>query len=494
MRRRRTPRARSSRLAVGILTLSALLGAGLVPGTSASAASPGWSSWQSIGGPLSGAPDVASQGTGKVDFFARGTDGRLHHRGYPTSTGSWSAYDDLGAISSDPAATSPSSGRVDVFATFSDRQVHHSTYRSGLGWSGWQTIPGVIAGAPDAASARDGTLNLVARDTANRLILNVANSAGSWSGWQVIGGVLTSDPSAVSRAPGVLDVFARGAGYDLVQYYRLADGWHGKSLGGLLATAPDVASWSSGRVDVFAASTVNRLYQRSWDYASGWDSWHQLTAIITAAPGVVSWGPGRLDLFVRSTNNVLFHSARGASAPVSSGSGIVSLARRYVGVGESPAGSNCTPFAPAGTCLPWCTYFATWVWHHANSALPSLSYSGSVYLWAVANGRWKAGPSRPAPGDIVVYGNSSGATVHTGIVESVGAGTITTIDGNYSDRVSRVGPFNPALATSPARILGYASPVPLSSGASAMMAAEPGRMVMPPVPTLAQIRSQDGGH
>lgn len=436
---------------------------------------------------------MASHGPGRLDFFGRGTDGRLHHRGYPTSTGGWSAYDDLGAISSDPTATSPSSGRLDVFATFSDRQVHQSTYRVGGGWSAWRTVPGIITGSPDAASARDGTISLVARDAANRLILNVANSAGTWSGWQVIGGVLTSDPSAVARAPGSLDVFARGPAYDLVQYYRLADGWHGKSLGGLLTTGPDVASWSVGRVDVFAVSTVNRLFQLSWDSRSGWNSWHQISALATAAPGVVSTGSGRLDIFVRSSGNVLFHSGSPIGAPISGSPGVVSLAQRYVGVGETPAGSNCTPFSPPGVCLPWCTYFATWVWHLANPALPALSYSGSVYAWAAANGRWKAGPTRPAPGDIVVYGSSSASTVHTGIVESVGSGgTITTIDGNYSDRVSRVGPFNPSLATSPARILGYASPVPLGTSAAGLRA-DSAPMVMPPAPTLAQIQSQDGG-
>lgn len=493
MRRRWISRAPLTRPAV-ILASAALAGPAALVGAAPAAASATWSTWRNMGGALSGAPDAASWGLGRVDVFGRGTDGHLHHRGYQTSVGSWSAYDDLGAISSDPTAASPRNGQLDVMATFSDHRMHQRTYRSGIGWSAWRTVPGVIHGSPDAASARDGSLNVVARDSANRLIFNWTNSAGTWRGWHVIGGVVSSDPSVVRRNTGSIDVFARGVRSDLQHVYWTPTGWHHESVGGVLGTGPDGASGTAGRVDVFAASPSGELWQRSWDSHYGWITWRRLSGRLTAAPGVASWGPGRLDLFVRSTSNVLYHAASPYGTTSSGSPSIVGLAGRYIGVGESPSGSNCTPFEPAGTCLPWCTYFATWVWHHANSALPALSYSGSVYSWAVANGRWKAGPSHPAPGDIVVYGSTPTTTVHTGIVESVGSGTITTIDGNYSDRVSRVGPFNPATATSPARILGYASPVPLSGSAGASTArSESGTMIMPAAPTLGQIRSQDGG-
>jgi hypothetical protein len=82
------------------------------------AASTGWSPWQALGGPLSGAPDATSWGPGHLDFFGRGTDnGHLHHRGYPTSAGGWSAYDDLGAIASDPSTLA-------IPATYLRRTTH----------------------------------------------------------------------------------------------------------------------------------------------------------------------------------------------------------------------------------------------------------------------------------------------------------------------------------------------------------------------------------
>ncbi len=75
----------------------------------------------------------------------------------------------------------------------------------------------------------------------------------------------------------------------------------------------------------------------------------------------------------------------------------------------------------------------------------------------------------PAPGDAVLYGAGPTESDHIGIVERVFPdGEITTIDGNYGDRVARVGPFLPARAVQsgePAPIFGYAHP-PSSSRAA----------------------------
>ena len=73
----------------------------------------------------------------------------------------------------------------------------------------------------------------------------------------------------------------------------------------------------------------------------------------------------------------------------------------------------------------------------------------------------------PAPGDAVLYGSGPTASDHIGIVERVfPGGQITTIDGNFGDRVARSGPFLPSQAVQwgmPAPIFGYAHP-PISAG------------------------------
>jgi hypothetical protein len=176
-----------------------------------------------------------------------------------------------------------------------------------------------------------------------------------------------------------------------------------------------------------------------------------------------------------------------SSAGSSSGNEIVRIAESQLGRTESPLGSNCNPYGP---CVEWCSLFVAWVWEKAGVPLRGgtvpYAYSGSIYEWARAHeGGWslpgEAAPGEPpfsqatpngarvlppsatpAPGDAVLFGSGPQASDHIAIVERVfPGGQITTIDGNYSDRVARVGPFLPSRAVEggePAPVFGYAQP------------------------------------
>jgi CHAP domain len=180
-------------------------------------------------------------------------------------------------------------------------------------------------------------------------------------------------------------------------------------------------------------------------------------------------------------------SCGSTSSSSASGNEIVRIAQSQLGRTESPLGSNCNPYGP---CVEWCSLFVAWAWERAGVPLKGgtapYAYSGSIYEWAKAH---EAGPSlpggpapgeapfstatpngarvlpataTPAPGDAVLFGTGPTESDHIGIVERVfGGGQITTIDGNYSDRVARVGPFLPSRAVEsgePAPIFGYAQP------------------------------------
>ncbi len=188
-------------------------------------------------------------------------------------------------------------------------------------------------------------------------------------------------------------------------------------------------------------------------------------------------------------------SACGGSSSGSgaSGSEIVRIAESQLGTAENPLGSNCNPYGP---CVEWCSLFVAWVWEKAGVPLKGgtapYAYSGTIYEWAKAheggpfavtapgdpplstpeaNGSRVLPPSAtPAPGDAVLYGSGPKASDHVGIVERVfPGGQITTIDGNFGDRVARSGPFLPSQATSagmPAPIFGYAHPPSARGGAN----------------------------
>ncbi|MGN6257146.1 MAG: CHAP domain-containing protein [Solirubrobacterales bacterium] len=185
----------------------------------------------------------------------------------------------------------------------------------------------------------------------------------------------------------------------------------------------------------------------------------------------------------------------GSSSGGASGSEIVRIAESQLGTTESPLGSNCNPYGP---CVEWCSLFVAWVWEKAGVPLRGgtapYAYSGTIFEWAKAheggpfavtapgdpplstpeaNGARVLPPSAtPAPGDAVLYGSGPGPgeSDHVGIVERVfPGGQITTIDGNFGDRVARSGPFLPSQAVQwgmPAPIFGYAQPPSTKGGAN----------------------------
>jgi CHAP domain-containing protein len=132
--------------------------------------------------------------------------------------------------------------------------------------------------------------------------------------------------------------------------------------------------------------------------------------------------------------------------PASSvGQAIVNAALPEVGVSEQPPGSNDSPRiaqfrqATAGSGVgPWCAYFASWAARQAGVPLgdngQGFGRVDDVYAWAQRTG--KAIPNganaHPQPGDLIVWDE------HIGIVQSVDpSGTIHTIEGNSSDKVSQ---------------------------------------------------------
>jgi CHAP domain len=166
----------------------------------------------------------------------------------------------------------------------------------------------------------------------------------------------------------------------------------------------------------------------------------------------------------------------GCSAPNSSGTSgasgeaIVRVARSQLGEVEHPPGSNCTKYGP---CEEWCALFVAWVWQHAGVVMAGgtgpYAYSGTFYSWVTENGgRDLAATATPSPGDAVLYGRGPHESEHVGIVEAVFGDEIVTIEGNFADRVERVGPFLPWLAQGegePGPVWAYAEPPTARSGA-----------------------------
>jgi hypothetical protein len=147
--------------------------------------------------------------------------------------------------------------------------------------------------------------------------------------------------------------------------------------------------------------------------------------------------------------------APGAVLPTGTmGQRALGLAQAEIGQAEDPPGANdgariaayrtATSGAYAGA--PWCAYFVSWC--AAQAGLP-LGESGQgfgaveqIQDWAARTGRLLPATTVPQPGDIILFGGR-----HVGFVESVNPdGSLTTVEGNYRNAVSRV-QRSPAEAT-----------------------------------------------
>lgn len=108
---------------------------------------------------------------------------------------------------------------------------------------------------------------------------------------------------------------------------------------------------------------------------------------------------------------------------------VLDIARAELGTKESPAGSNRTKYGSwyGLDGQPWCMMFVMWVLFQAGVKLLFKTASCSALLNWYRKNKPSSIHQSPQPGDIIIYNFG-----HTGIVESVGQGTVTAIEGNTS--------------------------------------------------------------
>ena len=145
---------------------------------------------------------------------------------------------------------------------------------------------------------------------------------------------------------------------------------------------------------------------------------------------------------------------------------VLNIARRELGVKESPAGSNNVKYNTwyygrevSGTAYPWCMVFVQWCFAQAKVSLPLRTAScGAMMTAAKKAGRWVTKGLRP--GDVVIYDFPGGAaTDHTGVVERVTASGVVAIEGNTSQTGNQSNGGQVCRKTRPARqIVGAVRP------------------------------------
>jgi acylphosphatase len=86
-----------------------------------------WSSWNSLGGVITSDPIVSHDADGRLEVFARGTDGAVWHIWQTSPGGGWSGWASLGGVVTSLCAVYQNAdGRLEVFARGTDDAVWHN--------------------------------------------------------------------------------------------------------------------------------------------------------------------------------------------------------------------------------------------------------------------------------------------------------------------------------------------------------------------------------
>lgn len=150
---------------------------------------------------------------------------------------------------------------------------------------------------------------------------------------------------------------------------------------------------------------------------------------------------------------------------------IIALAKKQVGVKESPAGSNNVKYNTAyygkavkGSAYPWCCAFIWWLFMKLDAS--KLFYNGkktaycpAVVSWAKSKKIWKKN-TEGKKGDLVLFNWRGGSTAeHIGIVIKKNSdGTYQTIEGNTSVSSNDNGGTVMIRTRNKSCILGFARP------------------------------------
>lgn len=126
--------------------------------------------------------------------------------------------------------------------------------------------------------------------------------------------------------------------------------------------------------------------------------------------------------------------------------GMIAQARALLGLGEDPPGSNRNKVTDwYGFDGPWCDMSISYEAGHSDNLSAVFGKHASTVEHANtfrSRGRWHYGLGGARPGDVVFYdwsgGNSISSIDHVGLIEAVHSdGTITTLEGNTSNKFQR---------------------------------------------------------
>jgi hypothetical protein len=273
----------------------------------------GWSSWATLFGDVAGVPAIGRNADGRLEAFVRASDNSIQHVWQVAPNSDWSNWVSMGgAVNADPAVASNADGRLEVFVRGNDNALWHAWQTAANGeWFGWASLGGTLKGKPVVSINLDGRLEVFARGTDDALWHKwQMGPNGDWSDWASLGGNITTDPEIGINADGRMEVFVQGLDTAVWHIWQTepSSGWSGWfSLNGAVAGGHAVGRNVDGGLEVYAIGADSAVW-RTVQTSSGWEDWEQLGGEIINNLAVGRNADGRLEVFIRGPENDLWHN------------------------------------------------------------------------------------------------------------------------------------------------------------------------------------------
>jgi GH25 family lysozyme M1 (1,4-beta-N-acetylmuramidase) len=141
----------------------------------------GWTDWTSLGGQLTSAPAMGKNQDGRLEIFARGTDGALWHLWETAPGAGFGGWHSLGGIVYDPTVAADKDGRLEVFVRGSDGKLHRNRQVApNSGWESWTAMGGAMVGGAHVGRNADGRLEVFIQHTDGTVRHAWQSAPGTW--------------------------------------------------------------------------------------------------------------------------------------------------------------------------------------------------------------------------------------------------------------------------------------------------------------------------
>jgi acylphosphatase len=295
----------------------------------------GWSSWSPLqsGQSFNGDPAVGQDLDGRLEVFARGTNNAIlvdaqEHSG--EIVGGWTGWQTLSqanAFQGTPMVARNMDGRLEIFARGSDGNIWHNWESCvGCGWNGWVALQSghSFKGDPVVGINSDGTLEAFALGNDGNIWHNKQNCAAcstSWSGWTALqsGKSFLGRLSVGRNADSRLEVYALDWNNNVVHNYELSGGgWSGwgalqSQTAHIFNSTPAVGNNADGRLEVFTTENAHAEMWHDWQTSpnGNWNGWANLQSgfgFVGAAPATAQIYDGRLEVIAVGRDNNIYHN------------------------------------------------------------------------------------------------------------------------------------------------------------------------------------------